>query len=644
MKKNIKIISATFIAMMLVISACKNDDVIIISKDLTVNFDQNSYNLPENGDPVVATLISKESYADKTIEIKVEGSAVYGTDYTTVPEVVDGVMTIEVAKGQSEYTVTISPIDNFIVNDERNMTFTLQSTDEIEAGEESTLTVTMSDDEVPGLTELFEGFEGGTVNDPVTGVNWINYAEAGTRTYVYKAFSGNQFAEFNPFSSGEDENVGWLVTPRIAMDEVAFKEMSLWSQRRFRDGEQLSILYSSDFTGISTDITTATWTSLSYTAPSVNDTWIETGAIDLSALTGDVFFAFKYVGSGNNNTLDGTWRIDNLRIGLETPSINLSTTNIADFGTVNNGETSGETTFTIQGTNTGGNVTITAPSNFEVSLSSGSEFASSIDVDVSTIQTIYVRFVPTSGTNGSKTGNIILSCANLVNRTIAVSGTEDGNAVTIGLLEENFDYGSSNGPMRVVSGGNWSNHSGTFDTFGYINSGLSMTGYAASGVGGAAFVDASQPEDINRTFAVQSSGAFYAGMLVNVSSANTSGTYVLHYKDASFGFVGRVFVKDDGGGNLLFGLSNSSTGIYSTTLFSYNTTYFVVLKFNADTGQSDLFVMNSVPGSEPSAEISTGAGTAKTDVQAIGIRQGGQGINLIVDGIIVTTDWADFIP
>ena len=498
MKKNIKIISATFIAMMLVISACKNDDVIIISKDLTVNFDQNSYNLPENGDPVVATLISKESYADKTIEIKVEGSAVYGTDYTTVPEVVDGVMTIEVAKGQSEYTVTISPIDNFIVNDERNMTFTLQSTDEIEAGDESTLTVTMSDDEVPGLTELFEDFEGGTVNDPVAGVNWINYAEAGTRTYVYKSFSGNQFGEFNPFSSGEDENVGWLVTPRIAMDEVAFKEMSLWSQRRFRDGEQLSILYSSDFTGISTDITTATWTSLPYTAPSVNDTWIETGAIDLSALSGDVFFAFKYVGSGNNNTLDGTWRIDNLRIGLETPDLTIPSS-IADFGSVNNGESSGETSFQITSAGISGNVTITAPSNFEVSLTSGTGFTNEVVLDASSTQTVYVRFVPNTGINNVVTGDLTLSAAEITGRTISVSGTEAGNIPP--LFFEDFES-DGNGTRYTTSIGEFSD--GTADYFGRV---------ASDGLSIGSFVE----------FTNISGGGYFAAMDIDAANAVGSG-------------------------------------------------------------------------------------------------------------------------
>lgn len=108
-----------------------------------------------------------------------------------------------------------------------------------------------------------------------------------------------------------------------------------------------------------------------------------------------------------------------------------------DFGFVQSGTTSSVLSYTLSGINlTGfpGNIAVTAPSNFEVSLSSGSGFASSINVPYSSATLantpIYVRFLPTSpntnysgsisvsgggaSTNVNVTGNSILTyCASI---------------------------------------------------------------------------------------------------------------------------------------------------------------------------------------------------------------------------------------
>jgi hypothetical protein len=98
------------------------------------------------------------------------------------------------------------------------------------------------------------------------------------------------------------------------------------------------------------------------------------------------------------------------------------------FGYVVSGNTSAEQSYTLSGLNlTGapGDIVVTAPAGFEVSLTSGSGFATSINVPYSTATlastTIYVRFVPT-GAPADFSGNIT-NTGGGANANVSVSGT-----------------------------------------------------------------------------------------------------------------------------------------------------------------------------------------------------------------------------
>jgi hypothetical protein len=100
-------------------------------------------------------------------------------------------------------------------------------------------------------------------------------------------------------------------------------------------------------------------------------------------------------------------------------------------GTINNfsttvGTPSSSQSFNISGTYLKWDAVVTAPSNFEVSLTSGSGFGSSVSVaQISgnlASTTIYVRYNPISA--GTQSGNIVLSCVgDPTAPTIALSGT-----------------------------------------------------------------------------------------------------------------------------------------------------------------------------------------------------------------------------
>jgi uncharacterized repeat protein (TIGR01451 family) len=212
------------------------------------------------------------------------------------------------------------------------------------------------------------------------------------------------------------------------------------------------------------------------------------------------------------------------------------------------------------------------------------------------------------------------------------------------LLEENFEYGGAAGDLTTVSGGNWAAHSGAFlSPVQYVPSSLSLPEYSSSGDGGSAtFAGGSgSREDVNRSFAAQSSGTVYYAALVNLSSA-TTGDYFLHLKDATTNFRGRLFAQDSDG-NLLFGLSSSGAPIsYGATRFSYNTTYLAVIKYDVGNGNSALYILDSCSSTEPETPLVTSTGTANA-MSAIAIRQGGASMAGAIDGIRVGTTWAEAV-
>ena len=140
-------------------------------------------------------------------------------------------------------------------------------------------------------------------------------------------------------------------------------------------------------------------------------------------------------------------------MGTETGNPAFTVTGVlSDFGEVNNGETSADgdvQSFDVVGTDLTANIKVAAPENFEVSLEAAASFMSSVDLTKEadgtlTSTTVYVRFSPTSGTNGKVTSDITLSTEDAADQTVSVSGTTvvvDPSFTVTGTLE---DFGEVN--------------------------------------------------------------------------------------------------------------------------------------------------------------------------------------------------------
>ena len=139
----------------------------------------------------------------------------------------------------------------------------------------------------------------------------------------------------------------------------------------------------------------------------------------------------------------------------ELPEFTLAGTSLSDFGSVDNGATSTVQNFTVVGENLTDKITVRATDGFQVSLTEDSGFDASVELTPTgvtlTLTTIYVRFAPTSGTNGQVEGSIVLSTEDSATQTVEVTGTEAGNpAFTVTVSSSPIDFGSvDNGATSI---------------------------------------------------------------------------------------------------------------------------------------------------------------------------------------------------
>jgi hypothetical protein len=163
-----------------------------------------------------------------------------------------------------------------------------------------------------------EDFSKGAVDNVVLNLEgWNNIAEVGTAKWKTQIYSGNPYAEFSSFQSGDVVNIGWLVSPVINMDAFEGEILQFQASQSFvsSSANSLEVLIATNYTG--NNLATANWEPVNANLPTTSSPYFEfikSGEIDLSAYKGNINIAFKVKGSGTNNALDGSYQVDAIRI------------------------------------------------------------------------------------------------------------------------------------------------------------------------------------------------------------------------------------------------------------------------------------------------------------------------------------------
>jgi hypothetical protein len=220
---------------------------------------------------------------------------------------------------------------------------------------------------------------------------------------------------------------------------------------------------------------------------------------------------------------------------------------------------------------------------------------------------------------------------------------------------ENFDYPAGDS----ITQHGWTAHSGTSNAIFVTTPGLIYPDYPGSGIGNAVTLTVTG-QDVNKQFTPLTSGAIYASLMVNITSAQT-GDYFFHLGLANTTsiYMGRVYVKQALNGNLAFGLSKTSLGgtlgihaVYSDSIYATGTTYLLVLKYKFYPDVRDdsvyLFINPLISITEPTPNLIHGESNNDdpANIGGVYIRQGSSAAasNLILDGIRIGTAWSDVLP
>ena len=177
-----------------------------------------------------------------------------------------------------------------------------------------------------GSNNLFsDDFETQSTNSLISGNGWTNFIEEGTEGWEAYSSGGTNSsqgisARVGSFQSGDASSVAWLITPQIDLDANTGVTIQFETSNSFSDGSTMDVLFSDDWDGTEAGITTATWGILADAYVTQDDDffgdWFESGIVDLSCASGQIYVAFKYVGSGNAD-FDGTYELDFVSIDAQ---------------------------------------------------------------------------------------------------------------------------------------------------------------------------------------------------------------------------------------------------------------------------------------------------------------------------------------
>ncbi len=139
-------------------------------------------------------------------------------------------------------------------------------------------------------------------------------------------------------------------------------------------------------------------------------------------------------------------------------NITVSPTTLTGFTYVAGSGPSTEQTFTISGANLTGNISIAAPTNYEISLTSGSGYTTPLTLTPSsgTVSntTVYVRLKAGLSAGNYKSENITASSSGATNKTVACSGsvTASGAWATDLIISEYVEGSSNNKFIEIYNG------------------------------------------------------------------------------------------------------------------------------------------------------------------------------------------------
>ncbi len=291
-----------------------------------------------------------------------------------------------------------------------------------------------------GINPYVQDFNDANV---LTNSGWTQYDIAGSvnkwayTTTARNVNTGTGAVLMNGYSdSGASKD--WLISPKLRLDNFSqFPLLSFYSHKYFA-GPGLKLMVSVDYDGKSNP-ETATWTELDGNFPTTTGTYVQSQSISLGGYkTSHTYLAWVYetTAGGSNNAAE--WSLDDIAITNESGYV--ASNPVLDFGVVNVNTVSASQSFVF---NAGGygDVTITAPADYQLSLDDNS-FQSNVVVnalDASAGKTIYARFTPSVKTL-TISGALTVTATSLNKEIGNLTGSSLPKADTFDVVTYNLEF------------------------------------------------------------------------------------------------------------------------------------------------------------------------------------------------------------
>lgn len=175
-----------------------------------------------------------------------------------------------------------------------------------------------ADFDIPKVIPVYfsEDFKTIDYNQDFDYANWTNFAEAGSKVWIEREYQNDGYAQFSSYQSGDDSNIGWLITPSIDLTDAVNPKFSFTSASNFVDSadNKLEVFISTDYDG--TNVLAATWTKIDAVVAdntTNNYLYLPSGDIDMTAYIGKkINIAFKVTGNGND--MAGLFQVDKVKV------------------------------------------------------------------------------------------------------------------------------------------------------------------------------------------------------------------------------------------------------------------------------------------------------------------------------------------
>lgn len=165
------------------------------------------------------------------------------------------------------------------------------------------------------VDSLEEKFNDITLYENVSLAGWFTEVVEGKAAFQGKAYGGNKYAQL---TGDTIKTESWLVTPVLNLEKAKYKNFSFATKRGKSANEKLEVYISSNFDA-NKGVSEATWEKLEAKMAAAEagfgKEFTNSGAIDLSAKSGQVVIAFKYTADGSKNA--GIYQIDDVKFSFD---------------------------------------------------------------------------------------------------------------------------------------------------------------------------------------------------------------------------------------------------------------------------------------------------------------------------------------